>query len=78
MLAAVEDVAKRLGNTREIARASYVNPRVIDHYLEGSVIAYYGELVEEVIAEQEGLTEGEEALLKLLNKKLRRELRKAA
>ncbi len=78
MLAAVEDVARRLGNTREIARASYVSPRVIDHYLEGSVIAYYGELVEEVIAEQEGLTEGEEALLKLLNKKLRRELRKAA
>jgi DNA topoisomerase-1 len=59
VLAAVEDVAKRLGNTREIARASYVSPRVIDHYLEGSVIAYYGELVEEVIAEQEGLTEGE-------------------
>ena len=78
MLAAVEDVAKRLGNTREIARASYVNLRVIDHYLEGSVIAYYGELVEEVIAEQEGLTEGEEALLKLLNKKLRRRLSKAA
>ncbi len=78
VLAAVKEVAKRLGNTREIARASYVSPRVIDHYLEGSVIAYYGELVEEVIAEQEGLTEGEEALLKLLNKKLRHELRKAA
>ena len=78
MLAAVEDVAKRLGNTREIARASYVSPRVIDHYLEGSVIAYYGELVEEVIAEQEGLTEGEEALLKLLNKKLRCGFSKAA
>jgi DNA topoisomerase I len=43
------------------------------------VIAYYGRLVEEIIAaEQEGLTEGEEALLKLLNKKLRRELEKAA
>jgi hypothetical protein len=40
--------------------------------MEGSVIAYYGELTEE------GLTEGEEALLELLNKKLRRELRKAA
>jgi hypothetical protein len=42
------------------------------------VIAYYGKLVEEIVAEQEGLTEGEEALLKLLNKKLRRELDKAA
>jgi hypothetical protein len=42
------------------------------------VLAYYGELIEEIVAEQAGLTEGEEALLKLLNKKLRRELRKAA
>jgi DNA topoisomerase I len=78
VLAAVDDVAKRLGNTRDIARASYISPRVIDHYLEGSVIAYYSGLVEEIIAEQKGLSEGEEALLKLLNKKLRRELRKAA
>ena len=55
------------------------SPRVIDHYMEGSVIAYYGELVEEIIAaEQGGLTEGEEALLQLLKKKLRREMRRAA
>ena len=79
VLAAVDDVAKRLGNTRDIARASYISPRVIDHYMEGSVIAYYGEKLEEVIvAEQEDLTEGERALLELLNKKLRRDLTKAA
>jgi DNA topoisomerase I len=78
VLEAVDDVAQRLGNTRDIARASYISPRVIDHYMEGSVIAYYGELIEEIVAEQKGLTEGEEALLKLLNKKLRRELRNAA
>jgi DNA topoisomerase I len=79
VLAAVDDVAHRLGNTRDIARASYISPRVIDHYLEGSVIAYYGERLEEVIAaEQRDLTEGEKALLELLNKKLRRELEKAA
>ena len=59
MLAAVGDVATRLGNTWDIARASYVNPRLIDPYIEGSVIAYYGELVEEIIAaEQGGLTVG--------------------
>ena len=50
-----------------------------DNSLEGSVVAYYdGRLEEMVAAEQGGLTEGEEALLKLLNKKLRRELGKAA
>ena len=30
VLAAVDDVAKRLGNTRDIARASYISPRIID------------------------------------------------
>ena len=79
VLEAVDDVAKRLGNTRDIARASYISPRIIDHYIEGSVIAYYGEKIEEVIAaEKEDLTEGEKALLELLNRKLRRELKKAA
>jgi DNA topoisomerase-1 len=78
VLAAVDDVANRLGNTRDIARASYISPRIIDHYMEGSVIAHYGELVEEIVAEQEGLTEGEAELLKLLNKKLRRELSRVA
>lgn len=79
VLSAVDAVAERLGNTRDIARSSYISPRVIDHYLEGSVVAYSGEHIEEVIAaEQDDLTEGEKELLELLNKKLRRELRKAA
>jgi DNA topoisomerase I len=79
VLAAVDAVAGRLGNTRDIARASYISPRVIDHYLEGSVVAYYAERIEEIIvAEQGDLTEEERALLELLKKKLRRELQKAA
>ena len=79
VLSAVDEVAHRLGNTRDIARASYISPRVIDHYMEGSVVAYYGERLEEIIAaEQGGLTEAEKAILDLLNSKLRRELEKAA
>ena len=76
---AIDAVAERLGNTRAIARSSYVSPRVIDHYMEGSVVSYYSERMEEVIvAEQGDLTEDEKALLELLQKKLRRELEKAA
>jgi len=79
VLEAVDDVAKRLGNTRDIARASYISPRVIDHYMEGSVVEHHAEQLEEIIAaKQEDLTEAEKALLKLLKKELRRELRKAA
>ena len=79
VLRAIDAVAERLGNTRDIARTSYVSPRVIDHYLEVSVIARQAERIEEVIAAEQGdLTDEEKALLDLLNKKLRRELKKAA
>ena len=57
----------------------YVSPRVIDHYLEGSVVAYHAEHLDEIIAAEQGdLTDGEKALLDLLKKELRRDLRKAA
>ncbi len=79
VLQAVDAVAERLGNSRDIARASYISPRVIEHYLEGSVVGYHAEHLDEVIAAEQGdLTENEKALLDLLNKKLRRDLRKAA
>lgn len=79
VLQAIDAVAERLGNTRDIARSSYVSPRVVDHYLEGSVIARQAERLEEVIlAEQGDLTEDEQALLELLKKELRRELEQAA
>lgn len=79
VLAAVDEAAERLGNTRDIARASYVSPRLIDHYLEGSVIRRGADRVEKIIAaEQEGLTEEESALLELLKSRLRNEVGQAA
>ena len=43
------------------------------------MVAYYAEYLDKVIAaEQVDLTEGEKALLDLLNKELRRDLRGAA
>ena len=79
VLQAIDAVAERLGNTRDIARSSYVSPRVIDHYLEGFVVARQAERLEEIIvAKQGGLTNEENALMELLKRKLRRELEKAA
>jgi hypothetical protein len=47
--------------------------------MEGAVVAYYTDRIEEIIlAEQGELNEGEKALLELLKKKLRRELERAA
>jgi DNA topoisomerase-1 len=77
VLAAIDAVAERLGNTRDIARSSYVSPRVIEHYLEGSIIEHQAAKLEEIIvAEQGNFTEEEEALMRLLRKKLRKELEK--
>jgi len=79
VLQAIDDVAGRLGNTRDIARSSYVSPRVIEHYMEGSVVARQAEQLEEaILAEQSDLTEEEKALLELLKKEVRRELEQAA
>jgi DNA topoisomerase IB len=36
--AALDVVAEHLGNTRAVARASYVDPRVLEHYAEGRTI----------------------------------------
>lgn len=39
VLQVIDEVAGRLGNTRSIARSSYIHPRVIDLFHEGSVLA---------------------------------------
>jgi hypothetical protein len=69
------------------SRKIRVNPRALPaggfasekERLEVSMVEHHAEQLQEIIAaEQEDLTDGENALLELLNKKLRRELRKAA
>jgi DNA topoisomerase-1 len=37
VVAAIDRVAKRLGNTRAVARRAYVHPVVVDTYLDGSL-----------------------------------------
>ena len=79
VLAAVDAVAEWLGNTRDIARSSYISPRVIDHYLEGSVVAYSGEQLEEVIAAaQNDLPSARRSYLSCSTKSSASELREAA
>jgi DNA topoisomerase-1 len=41
-LTAVDAAAGRLGNTRSVARASYVHPRINDAYLDGSLAEAWG------------------------------------
>ena len=37
MLAAIDTVADELGNTRAVARSSYIHPRIFEAYLDGSL-----------------------------------------
>ena len=67
VLAAIDQVSRRLGNTRAVARRSYVHPAVLDTFMEGSL--------------RDSMNGGstEAAVLALLKRRLRRErTRKAA
>jgi DNA topoisomerase-1 len=64
--AAIDQVAKRLGNTRAVCRKCYVHPAVIESYLDGSITRAMGKL-----------TESEKALLRFLERRART-ARKAA
>lgn len=39
VLAVIDEVAEILGNTRSVARSSYIDPRVIDRYAEGLTLS---------------------------------------
>ncbi|MBP0600140.1 DNA topoisomerase IB [Herbaspirillum sp. LeCh32-8] len=68
---AIENVAKRLGNTPSICRKCYVHPAVVESYLDGR----FAELLEErvqsqLVQELHALTPEEAAVLALLQQRL--------
>jgi DNA topoisomerase-1 len=58
IVTAIDQVAKRLGNTRAVCRKCYVHPAVIDAYLDGSIARAMARP-----------TESEAALLRLLQRR---------
>jgi DNA topoisomerase-1 len=75
VLKAVEEVAKRLGNTRSVCRKCYIHPAVIDAYMDGSLLET---LAQRARAEMKGLKSlrpEEAAVLAFLQERLRREAR---
>lgn len=63
--ACVKRVASRLGNTPAIARSSYIDPRVINSYMDGSDLQTLRRTMEKM-EEDEFLTRDERCVLKLL------------
>jgi len=68
VVAAIDSVARRLGHTRAVCRRSYVHPRVIDTYLDGSL-----EGILSVVSSKayRNLKADEVAVLALLKRKVR-------
>ena len=64
--AAVEEVAKRLGNTPAVAKSSYIDPRIIAHYMDGKTIKNFQEKVKDLLREMKNLSPTEACVLHML------------
>jgi len=72
IVAAVEQVAKKLGNTKAVCRKCYIHPAVFDAYLDGSMLETIAQRARKVSRAVDRLTEPERSVLKLLQRRLRR------
>jgi DNA topoisomerase-1 len=65
--AVLDEVAEHLGNTRAVARASYVDPRVLEHYVQGrTILATVRRAGTSQLTDEDIRTRLESALLRLL------------
>ncbi|MGC1779571.1 MAG: DNA topoisomerase IB, partial [Xanthobacteraceae bacterium] len=70
--AAIESVAKRLGNTPAICRKCYVHPEILNAYLDGALVKELTERSEKLLRERiSGLEPQEAAVLALLRSRLK-------
>jgi DNA topoisomerase I len=70
--AAIENVAKRLGNTPTVCRKCYVHPEVLGAYMDGTLIKHLTERSEKMLREKvSGLEPEEAAVLALLRSRLK-------
>lgn len=73
IVAAIEVVAKRLGNTKTICRKCYVHPEIVQAYLEGSLARSLTTRIRRPFARMAGcLTPDEAAVLACLERRLGR------
>ncbi len=75
VVAAIEHVSERLGNTPTVCRKCYVHPEIINAYLDGSMLETLKQIAEQEMAESLADLEPEEAaVLALLQQRLSQEV----
>jgi DNA topoisomerase I len=76
---AVEEVAKRLGNTKAVCRKSYIHPAVLDGYMDGSIRKIsLGKVKRAARAGADDLVNGEASVLAYLQRRAANEVRRTA
>ena len=75
---ALESVAERLGNTKAVCRKCYIHPAVFDAYLDGSMPEASGPRGRRSTRDAGSLSEGEVAVLGLLERRARDARRRAS
>ena len=76
ILAAVESVAKKLGNTKAVCRKCYIHPAVLESYVEGGLVQTLKQRTEEKLIKGLKSLKPEEAMvLTLLRQRLKRSRR---
>ena len=72
---AIEDVAKKLGNTPTICRKCYVHPAVIESYMDGTMLtALQKKVKQKLVDDIHALTPEEAAVLALLQNRIQQDL----
>ncbi len=67
----VVSVSEQLGNTPAVAKSAYIDPRVIDNYIEGKTAHYFLDQVKHLIKDNQNLSEEELSVLCMLRESLK-------
>ena len=66
VVAAIESVSRRLGNTPAICRKCYVHPHVLDSYLDGTLVGILKKRTQKRLSQSGSMAREESAVLRLL------------
>ena len=71
ILSAIENVAKKLGNTRAVCRKCYIHPAVVNSYLDGTLVNTLEQRVKKELTESlDSLGPEEAAVMSIIEKQL--------
>lgn len=68
--AAVVKVSEKLGNTPAVARSSYIDPRIIDSYIDGKTVSFFRAEVDKMLKSAKNLSAEELGVLCILRSRL--------